>query len=75
MDVIDTGANVARVSLVLKDLEELGVALAVLNGQDVSIESGNGVEEVLELRVAEVGVDLRRVLDTSARELERVNGP
>ena len=75
VDVVDTGADVAGVGLVLEHLEELGVALAVLDGQDVSIESGNGVEEVLELRVAEVGVDLGRVLDTCAGKLERVDGP
>jgi hypothetical protein len=75
VDVVDTGADVARVSLVLEDLEELGVALAVLDGQNVGIESGNGVEEVLELGVAEVGVDLGGVLDTRAGELEGVDSP
>jgi len=75
VDVVDTGANVAGVGLVLEDLEELGVALAVLDGEDISIERGNGVEEVLELGVAEVGVDLGRVLDTSAGELEGVDSP
>lgn len=75
MDVVDTGANVARVGLVDEDLEELGVRLAVLNGQDIGIESGDGVEEVLELRVAEVGVDLSAIGDTSGRQLEGVNSP
>jgi hypothetical protein len=75
VDVVDTGANVAGVGLVLEDLEELGVALAVLDGQNVSIEGGNGVEEVLELRVTEVGVDLGGVLDTRAGELEGIDSP
>lgn len=75
VDVVDTGADVARVGLVDEDLEELGVALAVLNRQDIGIKSSDGVEEVLELRVAEVGVDLSRVANTSGRELERVDGP
>lgn len=75
VDVIDTGTNVAGVGLVLEDLKELGVTLAVLDGENVSIEGSNGMEEVLELRVAEVGVDLSRVLDTGAGELEGVDGP
>lgn len=75
MDIVDTRADVAGVGLVLEDLEELGVALAVLDGEDVSIEGGNGVEEVLELGVAEVRVDLGGVLDTGNRELEGVDSP
>lgn len=75
VDVVDTRADVAGVRLVDEDLEELGITLAVLDRQDIGIESGDGVEEVLELRVAEVRVDLSRVLDTGSRELERVDGP
>lgn len=75
VDVVNTGANVARVSLVNEDLQELGVRLAVLNGQDIGIESGDGVEEVLELRVTEVGVDLSAIGDTSGGQLEGVHSP
>ena len=75
MNIVNAGANVARVGLVDEDLEELSIGLAVLNGQNIGIESGNGVEEVLELRVAEVGVDLSAISDTSGGELEGVNSP
>ena len=75
MDVVNTRANVARVGLVDEDLEELGIRLAVLDGQDIGIESGDGVEEVLELRVTEVGVDLSAIGDTSGGQLEGVNSP
>lgn len=75
MDVVNTGANVARVGLVDEDLEELSIRLAVLNGQDIGIESGNGVEEVLELRVTEVGVDLSAIGNTSSGQLEGVDSP
>jgi hypothetical protein len=75
VDIVDTGADVAGVSLVDEDLEELGVRLAVLDGEDISIESGNGVEEVLELGVAEVGVNLGRVFDTRDGESERLDSP
>lgn len=75
MDVIDTRADVAGVGRVDEDAEKLGVRLAVLNGQDVSVQGGDGVEEVLELGVAEVGVDLGGILDTRGGELEGLDGP
>jgi len=75
VDVIDTGANVAGVSLIDEDLEELGIRLAVLNGENISIKSGNGVEEVLELRVTEVRMDLSGILNTGDREAERLDSP
>jgi len=75
VDIVDTGANVAGVGFIDEDLEKLGIALAVLNAENIGIESGNGMEEVLELGVAEMRVDLGRVLDARGRELERVNGP
>ena len=75
MDVVDTRANVTGVLLVLEDLQELGVALGVLNRQNVSIERSDGVEEVLELRVAEVRVGLQGVGDTGSSELEGFDSP
>ena len=75
VDVVDTRADVAGVSLVNEDLEELGIRLAVLDGEDIGIKSRDGVEEVLELRVTEVRVDLSGVLDTSSGQLEAVDGP
>lgn len=75
MDVVDTGSDVSGVSLVDEDVEELGIRLAVLDGEDISIEGGDGVEEVLELRVTEVRVDLGRVLDTGGGETESLDGP
>ncbi|CAI6097068.1 unnamed protein product [Clonostachys chloroleuca] len=75
VDVVDTRANVARVSLVDEDLEELGIRLAVLDRENISVKSSNSMEEVLELRVAEVRVDLSVVLDTSSAESESLDGP
>jgi hypothetical protein len=75
VDVVDTGADVAGVLLVDEDAEQLGVGLGVLNGENISVESGNGVEEVLELRVTEVRVDLSAVGDTGGGQLEGVDGP
>lgn len=75
VDVVDTRADVAGVGLIDEDLEELGVRLGVLNGEDISIQRGNGVEEVLELRVAEVGVNLSRIVNASSGQLEAVDSP
>lgn len=44
VDVIDTRANVARVGLVNEDLEELGIGLGVLDGENVGIQRGDGCE-------------------------------
>jgi len=75
VDVVDTGTNVSGVVLVDEDLEELGITLAVLNGENIGVKSGDSVEEVLELRVTEVRVNLSRVLDTSSGQLEAVDSP
>lgn len=70
-----TYSNVAGVGLVNEDLEELGIGLGVLDGQDIGIQGGNGVEEVLELGVAEVGMDLSGVLNASGGQLEAIDSP
>lgn len=75
MDVVDTRADVAGVLRVNEDTEELGIGLAVLNGQNVGIEGRDGVEEVLELRVAEVRVDLSGVDDAGGGETESIDSP
>lgn len=75
VDVVDTRSDVSGVGRVNEDAEELSVRLAVLNGQDIGIEGGDGVEEVLELRVAEVRVDLSGILNASGGQLEGVDSP
>lgn len=75
MDVVDTRADVAGVGRVDEDAEELGVRLAVLDRENIGVKSSDGVEEVLELGVAEVGVNLGGVLDTSGGELESLDSP
>jgi len=75
VDVVDTRADVTGVSLVIEDLQELSIRLAVLNGENIGIQSGDGVEEVLELGVAEVRVDLSAIRDASGGQLEGLDGP
>lgn len=75
VDIVDTRSNVGGETLINEDLEELGIGLAVLDGQNIGIKGSNSVEEVLEFTVAEVGVDLGAVGDTSSRQLESIDSP
>lgn len=47
MDVVDTGADVARVGLIDEDLEELGIRLGVLDRENIGIQGGNGWAELV----------------------------
>ena len=75
VDIVHTRTDVTGVVLGLEDLQELGIGLAVLDGENISVKSLNGVEEVLELGVAEVRVDLSGIGDTSGGQLESIDGP
>lgn len=75
VDVVDTRSDVAGVGRVDEDAQQLGIRLAVLDGQNIGIEGSNGVEEVLELRVAEVRVDLGGVLNAGGGQAEGVDSP
>jgi hypothetical protein len=54
MDVINTRSDLIRVSIMLEGVEEFHVGLRGLNGDDISIKTLNGWEDVVEIRVAEV---------------------
>ena len=58
MDVVETGSDTRVVSLVLEGLDQLHVGLGGLDGDDVSVQSLDRPEDVVEVGVAEVGVDL-----------------
>lgn len=75
MNIVDTRANLIRVAKLLEGAKKLEVALGSLNRDDVSIKTLNRGEDVIEIRVAEMGVCLQRVGDTSGGKLERVHGP
>jgi hypothetical protein len=66
VDVIDTRANASSVCYTLtEDREELLIRPGVLNGDDISIHVNDGEDDVVEVRVAHVGVDLPREKDQS----------
>jgi len=58
VDVVETGSDTRVVSLVLEGLDQLHVGLGGLDGDDVSVQSLDRPEDVVEVGVAEVGVDL-----------------
>jgi len=67
VDVVDTGADLVGVAVMLEGVKELHVGLGGFNGDDISIETLDGGEDVVEVGVAEVGVGLELVSDTSSR--------
>ena len=75
VDIVDTGADLVGVTVVPEGGEELHVALRCFNGDNVSVETLDRGEDVIEVGIAEVGVSLGSVADTSSRKLESVNGP
>ena len=75
MNIVYTRANDVRVTELLEGREQLHVALRCFNGDNVSIETLDRGEDVIEVGIAEVGVSLGSVANTSSRKLESVNGP
>lgn len=75
MDVIDTRTDLVRVAVLLEGLEKLHVALRRLNRDDISVKTLDGGEDIVKVGVAEVGVSLELISDTSSGELEGVDGP
>lgn len=75
VNVVHTGADLVRVSVVSESLEQLQVRLGSFNGDDVGVQSLDGREDVGKVRVTEVRVHLGRVLDAGSGESERVDSP
>jgi hypothetical protein len=75
VDIVNTGADLVSISVVLEGLEQLHVALGRLDRDDIGIQTLDGWENIIEVGVAEVGVGLRGIGDTSGGETEGVNGP
>jgi hypothetical protein len=56
-------------------IQQLHVSLGSFDRDDISIQALNGCEDIIEIGVAEVGVGLELVSDTSSGQLEGVDGP
>lgn len=75
MNVVDTGPNLVRIAKLLESAEQLEVALRRLDRDDIRIKALDRWENIVEVRVAEVGVSLSLVRDTGGSESEGVNSP
>lgn len=75
MDVKDTWTNAGVVAMGGKGAQDLHVALGVLDCQDIGIHADNGLENILEVTVAHMGVDDSGVGDAGSREQESIDGP
>ena len=75
MDIVDTRADLVSISVVLEGLEQFHVALRRLNRNDIGVQTLDGWEDIIEVGVAEVGVSLGGIGNTSSGETEGVDGP
>jgi hypothetical protein len=54
MDVVNTGADLVGVTIMLEGVQQFHVSLGGLNRDDVSIKTLDGWEDIIKIRVAEV---------------------
>jgi hypothetical protein len=75
VDVIDARPNLVGVPVVLEGVEKLHVALGCLDRNDISIETLNRWEDIVEVGVTEVRMGLEGVSDARCGQLKGVNSP
>ena len=75
MYIVNARTNLVGISVVLEGLEQLHVTLGRLDRDDIGIQTLDGWEDVIKVRIAEVGVGLGGISDTSSGETEGINGP
>lgn len=75
VNIVDTRANFVGIAILLERAQKFEVTLGCFNGDDVGIETLNRGEDVIEVRVAKVGVSLQGVGNTSSSKLERIHSP
>ncbi len=61
MDIVNPGADGVGVVVAFEGFEQIQLRAGGLDGDDVGIEAGNVLDDVIELGIAHVGVDLRGV--------------
>lgn len=75
MDIINTRTNLIGVAVVFESVEQFHVTLGGLDGDDVSIQTLDGGENIIEVRVTEMRVGLKLISDAGGCELEGVYSP
>src|SRR5712692_3415053 len=75
VDVVDPRADLVRVLVPAKGLEQLRAGARVLDRDHVRIHALDHADHVVELAVAHVRVNLGRVLHAARRQPKRIDGP
>ena len=75
MDVVDAGADLVGVLVPPEGVEQFHPRARRFDRDHVGIHGADGVDDVVELRVAHMGVDLRLVAHARRTEAEGVDGP
>src|SRR5882762_3834007 len=75
VNVVNTGADLVRVLVLFEALQQLGTRTGALDRDHVRIHALDDAQHVVELAVAHMRVNLRRVAHTCRREAERIDGP
>ena len=75
MDVVHTGADFVRVVEVVEGFKQLHVGTRGFDGDDVGIQVGDGLDDVVEFAVAHVGVDLGFIRHAVGADSESEDGP
>ena len=75
VDVVDARADLVRVAIVPERIEQFHLRARGLDRDHVGIHRADRVDDVVELRVAHVGVDLRLVAHAGRAEAESFDRP
>ena len=75
MDVVDAGADFVRIAVVPERVEQFHLRARGLDRDHVGVHRADRIDDVVELRVAHVGVDLGLVAHAGRTEAEGVDGP
>mmetsp|Transcript_39616 Transcript_39616/g.69194 ORF Transcript_39616/g.69194 Transcript_39616/m.69194 type:complete len:462 (-) Transcript_39616:376-1761(-) len=75
VDVIDAWTDLVGVLEAVESIQQLHVRARGLNRDDVGVHVGDGRDDVVELRVAHVGVDLGLVTHAVGSDAEGFDGP
>src|SRR5258707_84570 len=75
MDVVDAGADLVRIAVVLEGVEQFHLRARGLDRDHVGVHGANRVDDVVEFGIAHMGVDLGFVAHARGTEPEAVDRP
>ena len=73
MNIVNTKPDSQWVNRRLKGLDDIPVATASLNRDNIRVQLTNRIDNFIELRIAHVRVNLRLILDRRRRNVEGTN--